>query len=159
MLELVLQYFNLLIFLGLMVLGYTAGTIAEKRHYASIQRRERELLRLMLVNAAGSYPDGRVKSAFLVSGSAVISIDYFKRFLASLRNLFGGRVAAYESLLDRSRREAILRMKEEAHARGAVMIMNLRLETSTVGASDSAKNGVGCVETLAYGTAVVLNPQ
>ncbi|MCM2264444.1 MAG: YbjQ family protein [Desulfuromonadales bacterium] len=159
MLEIVLQNLDLVIFLALMVIGYTAGSIAEKRHYASIEQRERELLRLMLVNASGSYPDGRVKSAFLVSGSAVISVDYFKRFLAMLRNLFGGRVRAYESLLDRSRREAILRMKEEARAKGAVMIMNMRLETSTIGTSDTSKNGIGCVETLAYGTAVVLNPQ
>ncbi|MFT6733724.1 MAG: hypothetical protein ACJAS9_001914 [Polaribacter sp.] len=43
-------------------------------------------------------------------------MDYFKRFLAGLRNIFGGRVVTYESLVDRARREAILRMKEKCPA-------------------------------------------
>jgi uncharacterized protein YbjQ (UPF0145 family) len=47
-----------------------------------------------------------------VSGSVVVSVDYFKRFLAGLRTLVGGRVTSYETLLDRARREAILRCKE-----------------------------------------------
>ena len=40
----------------------------------------------------------------------------FKRFLANLRRLIGGRVKSYESILDRARREALLRMKTEAFA-------------------------------------------
>ena len=36
------------------------------------------------------YPPEQVESAALVHGSAVISIDYFKRFLAGLRNIVGG---------------------------------------------------------------------
>ena len=44
--------------------------------------------------------------------------------------MFGGRVSAYETLVDRARREAILRMKEEA--KGADIILNMRLETSSI---------------------------
>jgi hypothetical protein len=40
-----------------------------------------------------------VGRAFLVSGRAAISIDYFKRLLGILRNIVGGRVTAYESLV------------------------------------------------------------
>ena len=90
----------------------------------------------------------------MVQGSAVISVDYFKRLLASLRNLFGGTIRSYETLLDRARREALLRMKESAPA-GTSMIVNVRVETSTVG-KNSHKKGVGCVEALAYGTALTL---
>jgi len=50
-----------------------------------------------------------------------------------------------------------LRMKEEAKAKGAHMIVNLRLETSTIGRSANKKNSVGSIEVLAYGTAVVMN--
>ena len=87
-----------------------------------------------------------------MTGSAVISIDYFKRILAALRNIFGGEVAVYESLLDRARREALLRMKYQvpnAHA-----IVNVRIETSAIGNSANRKNGLGSVEALAYGTAI-----
>ena len=157
MLEIVLSYPDLSLFLALMVLGYTCGSIAEKRHYKSIIRREKELVKLMVVNADGRFAEDAVRTAFLVSGSMVVSNDYFKRLLAILRNIFGGRVKAYESLIDRARREAILRMKEKAQAKGAHMIVNLRLETSTIGRSANKKNRVGSIETLAYGTAVVMN--
>ena len=86
-------------------------------------------------------------------GSAVISIDYFKRFLASLRNIFGGTVKSYESLIDRARREALIRMKEMAG--DATVIVNVRIETSTIGRSANRK-GVGCLEAIAYGTAMTL---
>jgi len=155
--EIILQNLDLFIFLALMVLGYTAGSIAEKRHYKSIHRREKELVKLAVVTAEGRFREGAVKDSFLVNGSTVISNDYFKRLLAILRNIVGGRVKAYESLIDRSRREAILRMKEKARAEGAHMIVNLRLETSTIGRSANKKNRVGSIETLAYGTAVVMN--
>jgi uncharacterized protein YbjQ (UPF0145 family) len=99
----------------------------------------------------------QVQESFLVQGSAVISIDYFKRLLAVLRNIFGGRVKAYESLVDRARREATLRLKEQALARGADMVINLRLETSAIGNSANRKKQVGSVEAIAYGTAITLH--
>ncbi|WP_172399684.1 YbjQ family protein [Geothermobacter hydrogeniphilus] len=157
MVEFFLQSPDLVIFLVLLALGYAAGSLAEKRHYKSIEKRERELVRLAVVTAEGSFPPGRVRQAFLVSGSTVVSIDYFKRLLAILRNIFGGRVKAYESLVDRARREAILRMKAEAQQRGAGMILNLRLETATIGRNANRKNQVGSVEAIAYGTAIVFN--
>jgi len=157
MLEVILGNLDLFLFLLFVVIGYSCGTLAEKRHYKSIIKREKELIKLMLVTAEGRFADGAVHESFLVSGSMVVSNDYFKRLLAILRNFFGGRVKAYEPLVDRARREAILRMKEEAKTKGAHMIVNLRLETSTIGRSANKKNSVGSIEALAYGTAVVMN--
>ncbi|WP_029917079.1 YbjQ family protein [Pelobacter seleniigenes] len=154
--ELILQNLDLLIFLILLVLGYLAGTLAEKRHYRSIIRREKALLKLPVVTAEGSFPAERIQNAELVCGSVVISIDYFKRLLAILRNIFGGRVKSYESLVDRARREAILRMKEEADRRGAKMVINMRLATAAIGKNANRKKNIGSVEAIAYGTAVVL---
>ncbi|MGQ0547496.1 MAG: YbjQ family protein, partial [Betaproteobacteria bacterium] len=54
----------------------------------------------------------------LVAGSVVIADDYFKSLLAGLYSFFGGPVRSYESLLDRARREAVLRMKAEARPPG-----------------------------------------
>ncbi len=157
--DILLQYLDLILFLGLAVLGYTAGTMAEKRHYASIVKREKKFLRLQVMTAEPRFHEGRVKESFLVNGSVVVSIDYFKRLLARLRNIFGGRVKSYESLVDRARREAILRMKEQARARGAETIVNLRLETSTIGRSANKNKSIGSVEAIAYGTAVTMNPK
>ncbi len=148
---------DLLIFGFLIMLGYVAGSIAEKRHYTSIKEREEELVNLPVVNMRNVYPDSDVLNSGLVTGSVVISIDYFKRFLAILRNLFGGRVRSYESLVDRARREAILRMKEKALENNADIIINFRLETSAIGKSANRKRQIGSVEALAYGTAISLN--
>ncbi|HBH31674.1 MAG TPA: hypothetical protein DDX81_07200, partial [Desulfofustis sp.] len=81
---------------------------------------------------------------------------YFKRLLAILRNIFGGAVTSYESLVDRARREAILRMKEAARQQGAALVINLRLETSAIGQQANRKRQVGSVEAIAYGTAIIL---
>ena len=145
---------NLIIFLVLMTLGYGAGTFLEKRHYRSIRRREKEFLNLPAVTLkTAHYTPDQVASARLVYGSAVISIDYFKKILAGLRNIFGGTVKSYESLVDRARREATLRMKEMAG--DAAVIVNVRIETASVG-KQANKKSVGCLEAVAYGTAIIL---
>ncbi len=147
---------NLIIFLALMVLGYLAGTWAERRHYRSIAQREANWLHLpALTLPEAGIDSGNVAQARLVSGSAVISIDYFKRFLAALRNLFGGTVKSYETLIDRARREAVLRMKAEAL--GAAAIVNVRIETSTIGGHGRrGSKSTTCLEAVAYGTALYL---
>ncbi|MDX2442098.1 MAG: heavy metal-binding domain-containing protein [Desulfobacterales bacterium] len=145
---------QLIVFLFLLALGYTAGTIAEKSHYRSIEQRERDLLRLPAITMKQiPYSGDQIQSATMVHGSVVISVDYFKRLLAKLRNIFGGTVKSYESLADRARREAILRMKEMAG--NATIIVNVRIETATIG-KNAHRKGVGCMEAVAYGTAVVV---
>ena len=146
--------YNLIFFITLMAIGYLAGTFAERYHYRSIHMREKMFINLPAVTMKTvDYPDDRIKSAKLVYGSAVISIDYFKRFTASLRNIFGGTIKSYESLIDRARREALLRMKEMAG--DSKIIVNVRIETSTIG-RNANKNSVGCLEAIAYGTALTI---
>ena len=144
---------DLIVFLVLMTAGFVFGRIAEKRHYKSIIAREKALHNV-LCSSERNLPDLGHVEGMLVSGSVVVSVDYFKRFVAGLRNIFGGRVSAYESLLDRARREAMLRMKAEAHAQGASSIWNVRLETSSI--YKNSRQSVGSVEVLAYGTAIKL---
>jgi uncharacterized protein YbjQ (UPF0145 family) len=138
---------------GLVVLAFITGSYLEKRHYKSIREREEKLCPIIMVSSKHVPDLPSTPKIALVRGSAVISIDYFKRLLAGLRMIFGGRLGAYESLIDRSRREAILRMKEEAAALGADMIFNVRLETSSV--FKGGRKSTGSVEVLAYGTALI----
>lgn len=143
--------YDLIFFLVLLLLGYVFGQRAEKRHFRSIIEREKQL-RDILVFSERRIPDEEQLDGTLVCGSVVVSVDFFKRFVAGLRNLVGGRVSAYESLLERARREAILRMKEEAQRSGAKSVWNIRLETSSI--YKGAQQSIGAVEVLAYGTAV-----
>ncbi|GJL49299.1 YbjQ family protein [Candidatus Nitrospira salsa] len=138
---------------ALIALGYIFGRIAETRHYQSIQVREQAFLGLPTTSSKKSMSNlGPISHAHLVQGNVVISVDYFKRFLATLRNIFGGTLQAYETLLDRARREAVLRLKESCP--DADQIINLRLETSSISKGDNER--IGSVEVLAYGTAIYL---
>lgn len=143
---------SLTIFLILLVLGFVFGKLAEGRHYRSILAREEMLLRIPATSC--KKPMGNtlpVGHAELVYGHVVISVDYFKQLLASLRNFFGGTIQSYETLLDRARREAVLRLKESCPT--ANEILNLRIETSSISKGNSGDR-VGSVEVLAYGTAI-----
>ena len=143
---------ELAVFLTLLTLGYGVGQYAEKRHYRSILEREARMNALPAIAARFPPSEPHFQQA-LVYGSTVVSVDYFKRFLAALRNLFGGRVRSYESLVDRARREAILRMQAEADRRGADKVLNVRLETSSI--YKGRRNAIGSIEVLAYGTALI----
>jgi len=145
--------FQILLFLVLLVLGYFIGTYLEKKHYRSIIKREAELNKLPAV-ASKILPSGSESfNQTLVMGNVTISVDYFKRFLATLHNFFGGSVTSYETLLDRARREALLRMKSEAEKLNASLIMNVKYETASI--YKGSGSGVGSVEVLAYGTAMI----
>ena len=112
-------YFSILVIL--LGLGYFLGSHTERKHYASIKSRELLSKDLIICNVKKLPAEERqiIKSG-LVTGSAVISLDYFKRIIAAFVNIFGGEMKTYETLMDRAKREAILRMKEKA--KGADMI-------------------------------------
>jgi len=146
-------FFVLAFYLGLPLfvlgLGLVVGSHLEKKHYTSIRDRERRFAQIPCLNAK-TVPEGTYLSSKLCTGSVVISVDRFKQFLAAMRNIFGGEVNAYSSLIDRARREALLRMKEMAPT--ADLFVNVRLETMSI--SKGAKQTVGSIEVLAYGTAL-----
>ena len=139
--------------LVLLLVGLTAGQITEINHFARLQRREEETQGVILSNVKHYVPDRKVLDAKLVSGHVVISTDYFKSVCASLRRLVGGRILSFEKLVERGRREALLRLKDEATVLGADVVLNVRFETFTIARSRQG-NGVTGVEVLAYGTAV-----
>lgn len=143
---------DLLIFFTLLALGYGFGRFAEKRHYRSIIQREHDTRSLLVIPSKIIPEPQNYTDAHLVAGNVVVSVDYFKRFMSTLRNLVGGRVRAYESLVDRARREAVLRMKQEANDLGADMVFNVKIETSSI--YKGRRNAIGSVEVLAYGTAI-----
>ncbi len=145
--------FQIAIVFVLLMFGYFFGRHFEKKHYESIIKREAEYATIIALAIKTVPSSEQIKPSILVTGSVVISVDYFKRFLAMLRTLLGGRVTAYETLLDRARREAILRMKQEAKAVNADQIFNIKIETSSI--SSNASGNIGSVEVFAYGTALI----
>ena len=143
---------DLIFFLTLLTLGYVVGQWKEKRHYASIRAREKEYAKV-LAFATRYPPDARSpQDCMLVTGSVVVGSDYFKQVVAGLKTLFGGRLTSYETLLDRARREAVLRLKQEALQKGSTLVINLKFETTNIGGGN--EQGMPIVQVIAYGTAL-----
>lgn len=147
------ETFNLWLLLALLLVGYGAGRWQERRHYRSIRLRELSLRHVVALNTR-YVPEGvDASGAQLVSGSVVISSDYFKTFVAGFRAFFGGRFRGYETLLERARREALLRLKQEAQALGATLVIGVRFQSTTIAGSSTPS-----VEIMAFGTALLTAP-
>jgi uncharacterized protein YbjQ (UPF0145 family) len=135
----------------LIVIARLVGARIERKHFQSICEREARFRDRPALSTKHSDTAAAIRSASLVTGSVVISIDHFKRFLGAFRMIVGGEVRSYSSLIGYARREAILRMKESQPDADAYI--NTRLETSTI-SNASGHEAVGTIEVLAYGTAV-----
>ena len=70
--------------------------------------------------------------------------------VAALRSVVGGEIHEYTSLLEETRRQAIDRLVRNATAMGANAVIMMRFDSSEIGQTMS--------EIVAYGTAVVLEP-
>lgn len=138
--------------IALLLAGFVVGRHLEKQHFVSLAEREKSPdLPIIILAKRGAE---QCRHGALVTGSVVISHDYFKRFLAAIRMIFGGRLRSYESLLERARREALLRMRETAAQQGATHVYNVKVETAAI-SGRGGQNRIGSLEVLVYGTAVV----
>ena len=137
----------------LIIIGLISGSLAERKHLSRLAQREAAMCD-MVVTQLRSFPAVVVGNTppTLLTGEAVIATDYFKSFLASIRKFFGGELRSYQSLLSRARREATLRVLEEARRQGYNAVCNLRYETADVG-GNSTDRKAATVAILASGTA------
>ncbi len=145
------------IFLFLISLGLIVGSSVERNHFQSLRTREAHC-NDFLVTQISSFPLARPGSQapLMMIADTVIATDYLKTFLAGLRNLFGGEVRSYERMVERARRESLLRLVEAARQRGYNALCNVRLEMVDIGGSASSgqkKNVMAAVQ--ATGTAYV----
>jgi uncharacterized protein YbjQ (UPF0145 family) len=152
--ELILQigFFAVLLLVGLVV-----GRANERRHFRELVELEATLRDIAVESGRGDADVGAYRSAALVVGSVVIAEDYFKRVAAAFKSIVGGNLVSYETLLERGRREAIVRMKAAARQLGATRIVNVRLETASLAEQWSGRRPWFSAEFIAYGTAVVPN--
>lgn len=142
-----------LIFLLLVLLWLFFWRRAEKSHYQSIATREEKYKNILVISDTDLQNMTETHSEWsLIVGETVVALDAFKKFIASLINIFWGRVKSYESLVERARREAVLKVKQQAADAWYTIVVNLRIETSSI--SKSANNTIGAVEAIAYASGV-----
>lgn len=70
----------------------------------------------------------------VVTGEAILGANIFKDFFAGIRDIVGGRSAAYEKELHRARELAFQEMQQQAAEMGANAIIGIDIDYETVGA-------------------------
>jgi uncharacterized protein YbjQ (UPF0145 family) len=87
----------------------------------------------------------------LVSGEAILGANIFKDFFAGIRDIVGGRSAAYEQELRKAKNIAIEEMKEEAKSMGGNAVVGVDLDYETIQIGQTG----GMLMVSASGTAAI----
>jgi uncharacterized protein YbjQ (UPF0145 family) len=106
----------------------------------------------MLVTTTNVVEGKKITQYFgIVSGEAIMGTNIFKDIFAGIRDIVGGRSAAYEKELRRAKDIAVAEMVENAQALGANAVVGVDLDYETIG------GGTGnMLMVSASGTAVVI---
>jgi uncharacterized protein YbjQ (UPF0145 family) len=105
----------------------------------------------MLITTTNTVEGRKIVKYFgLVSGEAILGANIFKDLFAGIRDIVGGRSAAYERELKQAKDIAIQEMVEQAQAMGGNAVIGVDLDYETVGQSGSMLMVSAC------GTAVTI---
>jgi uncharacterized protein YbjQ (UPF0145 family) len=98
--------------------------------------------------------DGRRVTRYLgiVSGEAILGANIFRDLFAGIRDIVGGRSAAYEEELRKAKAIAMEEMERQAQDLGANAVLSVDLDYETI----QVGSGGGMLMVSASGTAVVL---
>lgn len=106
----------------------------------------------MLVTTTPNVEGKKITNYFgLVSGEAIMGANIFKDIFAGIRDIVGGRSAAYEEELRKAKDIALREMMQQAAAMGANAIVGVDLDYETIGGG-----GGNMLMVSASGTAVVI---
>ena len=95
------------------------------------------------------------RSMGLVSGEAILGANIFRDLFAGIRDIVGGRSAAYEQELRKAKAIAIEEMSQQARDLGANAVVGVDLDYETI----QVGGGGGMLMVSASGTAVLISPE
>lgn len=105
----------------------------------------------MIIVTTGQLEGTPVKQYLgLVSGEAILGANIFKDFFAGIRDIVGGRSAAYEAELRKAKALAIEEMTQQARDLGANAILGVDLDYENITVGQTG----GMLMVSANGTAV-----
>ncbi len=107
-----------------------------------------------MLSVTTSSIDGKQVTRYLgiVTGEAILGANIFRDFFAGIRDIVGGRSAAYEAELRKAKTIALEEMEREAQELGANAVLSVDLDYETI----QVGSGGGMLMVSASGTAVVL---
>ncbi len=92
----------------------------------------------MLVTTTSTLQDRKIVTYHgIVAGEAILGANVFKDLFAGIRDIVGGRSAAYEEELRKAKTTAISEMVDQARDLGANAVIGVDLDFETVGGSGS----------------------
>ena len=105
----------------------------------------------MLIVTTNDVPGYRiVETVGLARGITVRSRNLVADAIGGIQSMLGGRVEAYVKLAEASRAEALDHLVQQARGMGANAVVAMRYESNEI--------MEGVTEVLAYGTAVIVQP-
>jgi uncharacterized protein YbjQ (UPF0145 family) len=91
----------------------------------------------MLITTTPSVEGKRITAYHgIVSGEAILGANIFKDFFAGIRDIVGGRSAAYEAELRKAKEIAMQEMSQAAQTLGANAVIGVDLDYETVGSGN-----------------------
>ena len=105
-----------------------------------------------MINTTTPTLEGRSISQYIgvVTGEAILGANVFKDFFANIRDIVGGRSAAYEKELQKARTIAFQEMNQKAQDLGANAVVAIDIDYETVGSQG------GMLMVSVSGTAVTI---
>ncbi|HWP02853.1 MAG TPA: heavy metal-binding domain-containing protein [Gemmatimonadaceae bacterium] len=105
----------------------------------------------MLISTTPTLEGRRIREyRGIVTGEAILGANVFRDLFASIRDIVGGRSAAYEKELRKAREAALAELQEEARELGANAVVGVDLDYEVLG------TGNGMLMVSVSGTAVVV---
>ena len=106
-----------------------------------------------MIHSTTSVVDGHTVSRYhgIVTGEAILGANIFRDIFASIRDIVGGRSAAYEKELAKAREIAESEMTAKAKAMGANAVIGIDIDYETIG------QGGSMIMVSMSGTAVTLS--
>ena len=110
-----------------------------------------------MLTSTTSLLDGKPVKTYLgiVTGEAIIGANIFRDLFAGIRDIVGGRSAAYEQELRKAKAIAIEEMSQQARDLGANAVVGVDLDYETI----QVGGGGGMLMVSASGTAVLISPE
>ncbi|MBL4789013.1 MAG: heavy metal-binding domain-containing protein [Kordiimonadaceae bacterium] len=138
--------------IGIGGLGWLIATLYERRHNRQMGEREALLsdIKLSTTKNIGK----NAASGVMICGSVVVAHDFFRTLIIQFRKIIGGNIKAYERLVVRGRREALIRLREDARLRGFDRVVNIRYGSSRI-----TGMFITAIEMVAYGTGIKDHPK
>ncbi len=123
-------------------IALAVGPGRRRLHAAALARREQALAHILITNSrrfsrAVPHPDIAPQ---LLNVELVWGVDRFQALVASIVLLFGGELNNVSAVILKVRREAIVRLKEQARRRGYNALTNLRIDPADIGTDPQRAN-------------------